>query len=64
MAIQDSRNSTTQHVKKLGQITEVAGWAYARRGFFDEWELHKSPKAKQALDRRGTEDGAERPDWL
>ena len=36
---------------KPGPITEVACWAHARRGFFDEWEQHKSPTAKQALDR-------------
>ena len=34
-----------------GPITEVACWAHARRGFFDEWEQHKSPAAKAALDR-------------
>ncbi len=38
---------------KPGPITEVACWAHARRGFFDEWEHHKSPTAKQALDRIG-----------
>jgi transposase len=36
---------------KPGPITEVACWAHTRRGFFDEWEHHKSPTAKQALDR-------------
>jgi transposase len=36
---------------KPGPITEVACWAHARRGFFDECEHHKSPTAKQALDR-------------
>lgn len=29
----------------------MACWAHARRGFFDEWEHHQSPTAKQALDR-------------
>jgi hypothetical protein len=29
----------------------VACWAHTRRGFFDDWEQHKSPTAKQALDR-------------
>jgi transposase len=38
---------------KPGPITEVACWAHTRRGFFDEWEQHKSPTAKQALDRIG-----------
>ena len=32
-------------------ITKVACWAHTRRGFFDEWEQHKSPTARQALDR-------------
>ena len=32
-------------------LTEVACWAHCRRGFFDEWERHKSPTAEQALDR-------------
>ena len=36
---------------KPGPITEIACWAHARRGFFDEWEHHKSATAKQALDR-------------
>jgi transposase len=36
---------------KPGPITEVACWAHARRGFFDEWEHHKSATAKQAIDR-------------
>jgi len=36
---------------KPGPITEVACWAHTRRGFFDEWEHHKSATAKQALDR-------------
>jgi hypothetical protein len=36
---------------KPGPITEVACWAHCRRGFFDEWEHHKSPTAKEALDR-------------
>jgi transposase len=36
---------------KPGPITEVACWAHTRRGFFDEWEDHKSATAKQALDR-------------
>ncbi len=37
---------------KPGPITEVACWAaHTRRGFFDDWEQHKSPTAKQALDR-------------
>lgn len=36
---------------KPGPITEVACWAHTRRGFFDEWEHHKSVTAKQALDR-------------
>jgi len=36
---------------KPGPITEVACWAQTRRGFFDEWEHHKSPTARQALDR-------------
>jgi transposase len=36
---------------KPGPIIEVACWAHCRRGFFDEWEHHKSPTAKQALDR-------------
>ena len=36
---------------KPGPITEVACWANTRRGFFDEWEHHKSPTAKEALDR-------------
>ncbi len=34
-----------------GPITEAACWAHTRRGCFDEWEQHKSPAAKQALDR-------------
>ena len=38
---------------KPGPITEVACWAHTRRGFFDEWEQHKSPTAKAALDRIG-----------
>src|SRR5271155_1800557 len=38
---------------KSGPITEVACWAHTRRGFFDEWEHHKSATAKQALDRIG-----------
>src|SRR5277367_1522674 len=38
---------------KPGPITEVACWAHTRRGFFDEWEHHKSATAKQALDRIG-----------
>ena len=29
----------------------MACWAHTRRGFFDDWEQHKSPTAKQALDR-------------
>ena len=36
---------------KPGPIIEVACWAHTRRGFFDEWEHHKSPTAKEALDR-------------
>lgn len=36
---------------KPGPIIEVACWAHTRRGFFDEWEHHKSATAKQALDR-------------
>ncbi len=36
---------------KPGPIIEVACWAHARRGFFDEWEQHKSATAKEALDR-------------
>ncbi len=36
---------------KPGPITEVACWAHCRRGFFDEWQHHKSPTARQALDR-------------
>jgi len=36
---------------KPGPITEVACWAHTRRGFFDEWEHHKSATAKQAIDR-------------
>jgi hypothetical protein len=36
---------------KPGPITEVTCWAHTRRGFFDDWEQHKSPTAKQALDR-------------
>jgi transposase len=36
---------------KPGPITEVACWAHARRGFFDEWEHHNSLTAKAALDR-------------
>ena len=36
---------------KPGPITEVAWWAHTRRGFFDEWEHHKSATAKQAIDR-------------
>jgi hypothetical protein len=39
---------------KPGPITEVACWAHTRRGFFDEWEHHKSPTAKEALDRIAT----------
>jgi len=38
---------------KPGPITEVACWAHTRRGFFDEWEHHKSATAKEALDRIG-----------
>jgi hypothetical protein len=38
---------------KPGPITEVACWAHVRRGFFDEWEHHKSATAKAALDRIG-----------
>jgi hypothetical protein len=38
---------------KPGPITEVACWAHTRRGFFDEWEHHKSATARQALDRIG-----------
>ena len=34
-----------------GPITEIACWAHCRRGFFDEWEHHKSAVAKEALDR-------------
>ncbi len=29
----------------------MACWAHTRRGFFDDWERHKSSTAKQALDR-------------
>jgi transposase len=36
---------------KPGPIIEVACWAHTRRGFFDEWEQHKSATAKEALDR-------------
>jgi transposase len=36
---------------KPGPFMEVACWAHTRRGFFDDWEQHKSPTAKQALDR-------------
>jgi hypothetical protein len=36
---------------KPGPITEVACWAHTRRGFFNDWEQHKSPTAQQALDR-------------
>ena len=39
---------------KPGPITEVACWVHTRRGCFDEWEHHKSPTAKQALDRIAT----------
>jgi hypothetical protein len=38
---------------KPGPISEVACWAHTRRGFFDEWEHHKSATAKEALDRIG-----------
>jgi len=34
-----------------GPITEVACWAHCRREFFDQWEHHKSPVAREALDR-------------
>jgi transposase len=46
---------------KPGPITEVACWAHTRRGFFDEWEHHKSPTAKQALDRIAAIYAAEAP---
>jgi transposase len=36
---------------KPGPIIEVACWAHARRGFFEEWEHRKSPTPKEALDR-------------
>jgi transposase len=44
---------------KPGPITEVACWAHARRGFFDEWEQHKSATAREALDRIGAIYGVE-----
>ncbi len=34
-----------------GPITEVACWAHCRREFFDQWEHHKSPVAREALNR-------------
>ncbi len=34
-----------------GPITEAACWAHCRREFFDHWEHHKSPVAREALDR-------------
>ena len=35
------------------RVAEVACWSHVRRGFFDEWASHKSPIAKEALDRIG-----------
>ena len=35
------------------RVAEVACWAHARRGFFDEYASHKSAIAKEALDRIG-----------
>ena len=32
-------------------IIEVACWAHCRRKFFDVWDGHKSPVAKEAIDR-------------
>jgi transposase len=43
------------------RVAEVACWSHVRRGFFDEWASHKSPIAKDALDRIGALFGLERP---
>jgi transposase len=34
-----------------GGVTEVACWAHVRRKFFEEWESHRAPLAREALDR-------------
>ena len=38
---------------ETGRITEAACWAHARRKFFDLYEAHASPIAKEALDKIG-----------
>jgi hypothetical protein len=38
---------------KRGRIIEAACWAHARRKFFDLYEAHASPIAKEALDKIG-----------
>jgi transposase len=43
------------------RMAEVACWSHVRRGFFDEWASHKSPIAKDALDRIGALFDIERP---
>ncbi|HZN01043.1 MAG TPA: IS66 family transposase [Pyrinomonadaceae bacterium] len=38
---------------EAGGITEIACWAHARRKFYDLYEAHQSPIAKEALERIG-----------
>lgn len=38
---------------EAGGITEIACWAHVRRKFYDLYEAHQSPIAKEALDRIG-----------
>jgi hypothetical protein len=40
-------------------VAEAACWAYVRRKFFDEYESHKAPVAKEMLDRIGALYGIE-----
>jgi transposase len=47
---------------ETGRITEAACWAHARRKFFDLYEAHASPIAKEALDKIGTLYDIERAD--
>ena len=43
------------------RVAEVGCWSHVRRGFWDEWDSHKSAIAKKALDRIGALFDIERP---
>lgn len=49
-----------QQLYEKGGITEAACWAHARRKFHDLYQAHRSPVAKEALDRIGELYGIEK----